>query len=161
MASEFISDGTLRAIASGLAGGVLTPLIIRWWSRATPPAETSEFDSLGKDELRERNGRIDTIGTFLSFCGLATAFPFYFGAVPTNNGWPLGMGFGMMVIFPVTWFWLATRRGGIKRWHEFWRFYELKWGVGLRGLRWLYVPVGLLGIISAVMVLLGILFPSG
>ena len=149
-------DPTLSAIISGLVGGLLTPLIVRWWSRAAPPAETSAFDSLGMDVLRARNNRIDIVGTVLSFCGLLTAFPFYFGSGKSNSGWPLGMGFGMMVIFPVTFFWLATRHGGLARWHEFWRFYELKWGIGLRGLRWLYVPIALLGIVSSVMVLSGI-----
>jgi hypothetical protein len=146
----------LSVVISGLVGGLLTPLIVRWWSRAAPPAETSEFDSLGMDVLRARNNRIDVIGTVLSFCGLLTAFPFYFGPVKSNSGWPLGMGFGLMVILPVTYFWVATRHGGISRWHEFWRFYELKWGVGLRGLQWLYVPIAGLGIVSMIMVLTGI-----
>jgi hypothetical protein len=143
-------------IVSGLVGGLLTPLIVHWWSRAAPPAETSEFDSLGMGVLRARNNRIDVIGTLLSFCGLLIAFPFYFGSEKSNSWWPIGMGAGMMVIFPVTYFWVATRHGGIARWHEFWRFYELKWGIGLRGLRWLYVPLAGLGIVSLVMVLSGI-----
>lgn len=133
-------DATFSVILSGLMGALLTPLIVRWWSRAAPPAETSEFDSLGMDALRARNSRIDNVGTVLSFCGLLTAFPFYFNSSATNSWWPLGMGFGMMVIFPVTYFWLATRGGGLARWYEFWRFYEIKWGIGLRGLRWVYVP---------------------
>ena len=62
MASELISDGTLRAIAAGLAGGLLAPLIVRWWSRAVPPAETSEFDSLGMDEHENsRRGHRDHV----------------------------------------------------------------------------------------------------
>jgi len=93
------------------------------------------------------------MATALSFCGLLTAFPFYFGPAKSNNPWPVGMGMGMMVIFPVTFIWLATRRGGIARWHEFWRFYELKWGVGLRGVQWIYAPLAALGAVSLVMVL--------
>jgi hypothetical protein len=140
---------------SGVVGGLLTPLIVHWWSRLCPPAESSEFDSMGMDELRARNNRIDNIGSVLSFVGLLTAFPFYFGPVKWESGWPVGLGLGMMVIWPVTFFWLATRRGGIARWLEFWRFYEIKWGVGLRGLRWFFVPVALLGVVSLVMVLFG------
>jgi hypothetical protein len=149
-------DPSLSVAVSVAVGGLLTPLIVRWWSRAAPPAETSEFDSLGLDGLRERNNRIDVIASILSFCGLLTAFPFYIGPAKWNSGWPLGMGFGFMVIFPVIYIWLATRHGGVSRWHEFWRFYELKWGIGLRGLRWFYVPVAGLGIVSLVMVLIGI-----
>lgn len=148
-----MSDFPLSAIVSGLVGGLLTPFIMRWWSRAAPPARTSEFDSLGIETLRARNDRIDVVGQLLSFCGLLTAFPFYFGSGDTNSPWPLGMGFGMMVILPVTYFWIATRRGGLGRWHEFWRYYELKWGLGLRGLRWVFVPIAALGIVSFVMVL--------
>jgi len=148
-------DFPLGAVVSGLVGGLLTPFIVRWWSRATPPAETSEFDSLGIETLRARNNRIDVVGQILSIGGLLTAFPFYFGPPASNSPWPLGMGFGMMVIFPVTYFWFATRRGGLVRWYEFWRYYELKWGVGLRGLRWLYIPIAALGLVSLVMVLSG------
>jgi hypothetical protein len=151
-----VPEFPLSAIVSGLVGGLLTPFVVRWWSRSAPPAKTSEFDELGSERLRARNNRIDVIGTTLSFCGLLTAFPFYFGSAHSNSPWPLGMGFGMMVIFPVTFFWLATRNGGIARWHEFWRFYELKWGVGLRGLRWVYVPIAALGIVSLVMIVAGI-----
>ena len=150
-----MQDFPLSAVVSGLVGGLLTPFIVRWWSRATPPAETSEFDSLGIETLRARNNRIDVVGQILSICGLLTAFPFYFGPLASNSPWPLGMGFGMMVIFPVTYFWFATRRGGLVRWYEFWRYYELKWGVGLRGLRWLYIPIAALGLVSLVMVLSG------
>lgn len=142
-------------VISGLVGSLLTPLVMRWWGRAAPPAKTSEFDSLGMDVLKKRNNRIDAIGSVLCFCGLLTAFPFYFGPSRSNSGWPIGMGFGFMVIFPVVWVWLATRSGGVARWHEFWRFYELKWGVGFRGLRWVFVPLAALGIVSLVMVLAG------
>lgn len=149
-------DVPLSAIVAGLAGGVLTPLIMTWWRRVTPPADSSEFDALSRDQLHARNNKIDVIGQIASLCGLLTAFPFYFGPQDSNSPWPLGMGFGMMVIFPVTCFWLATRHGGATRWREFWRFYELKWGVSCRSLRWLYVPIGVLGIVSGVMVLSGI-----
>jgi hypothetical protein len=152
-ASRQMISTSLSVVITGLVGGLLTPLIVRWWSRATPPAETSPFDSLGMEVLRARNNRIDNIGTVFSFCGMLTAFPFYFGGAKSNNFWPVGLAMGMMVIFPVTFFWLATRHGGVARWHEFWRFYELKWGIGLRGLRWVYVPLAGLGLVSLAMLL--------
>ena len=138
---------------SVIASAILTPFIMSWWKRAAPPAKASEFDALGMDALRARNNRIDVIGTALSFCGLLTAFPFYFGRAHWNSPWPIGLGFGMMVIFPVTFFWAATRHGGIGRWREFWRFYELKWGVGIRGVSWVFVPAAILGIVSLVAIL--------
>ena len=149
-------DFPLSAIASGVVGGLLAPLIVHWLGRAAPPAETSEFDSLGIETLRARNNQIDVVGQVLSFCGLLTAFPFYFGPLNSESPWPLGMGFGMMAIFPVTYFWIATRGGGLRRWHEFWRYYELKWGVGLRAVRWVFGPLATLGVISLIMVLSGI-----
>jgi hypothetical protein len=140
------------AIISGLVGGLLTPLIMYWWKRVAPPAETSDFDAMGIDAQHARNNRIDVVGTVLSFCGLLTASPFYFGPMKTNSFWPLGMGVGMMVIFPLTFFWIATRRGGIARWREFWRLDELKWGVSLRRF---YAPLAMLGVVSLVRMLSG------
>jgi len=39
---------------------------------------------------------------------------------------------------------LITSREGTERFRKFWRYYEVKWGIGLRSIAWVYVPIGAL-----------------
>ena len=42
-----------------------------------------------------------------------------------------------------------------QRFQEFWRFYEIKYGIGIRGITWVYTPIGLLGIMGPFMIFIG------
>jgi hypothetical protein len=103
-------------------------LLVKWWARLTPPASESEFDRLDFEALRARNG-------------LAPA-----------TFWLLALGFGLMVLLPVAYVAAVTLPHGAQRFREYWRFYELKWGIGLSGIRWVYIPIAILGLVSFVMV---------
>jgi len=70
----------------------------------------------------------------------------------TATFWLVGLGFGLMVILPISFFAAVTFRGGAVRHRELWRFYELKWNVSLRSLAWLYIPLAILGVVSFIMV---------
>ena len=60
-----------------------------------------------------------------------------------------------MVALPVAVIALITLRQGSDRFREFWRFYEIKWGVGLCGIAWVYLPIGLLAPLGLGLMLLG------
>ena len=135
------------------ASVVLTPLLVKLWTRLAPPATTSEFDHLGLDALRARNGRTDNIATLLSMIGICVPLVvIYLGLLPPS-AWLLGLGFGLMVLLPVGYIGVVMLPHGVERFHEFWRFYELRWGIGLRGIRIVYIPTAILGLISLVMVI--------
>lgn len=135
------------------ASAVLTPLLMKLWGRLSPPADTSEFDHLDFEALRGRNGRTDNIATALSLIGICVPLvALHFRLVP-ESFWLVGLGFGLMVLLPIGYVAAVTLPHGIQRFHEFWRFYELKWGVGLPGIRLLYIPIAILGLISLVMVI--------
>ena len=132
------------------------------WRRWTPPATASEFNSIDPSELNRRNGGLNRLFTVLMFVGLATPFALLFwlrrGPLPNSPllaGGFLALSFGLMVDLPVAAIALITLRGGPKRFREFWRFYELKYGVGLRGIVWVYVPIGALVPVGLVLVALG------
>ena len=65
----------------------------------------------------------------------------------------LALQFGLMIDLPVAVIAAMTMRQGIKRFQEFWRYYEIKYGIAIRGIAWIYIPIGLLGPIGLVMVL--------
>jgi hypothetical protein len=141
-------------LVSVLASVVLTPLLVRLWSRLTPPASTSDFDHLDFEMLRKRNGGKDNLATLLSLVGICLPLvAIYFRLLPATF-WLVGLGFGLMVLLPVTYIAAVTLPDGIQRFHEFWRFYELKWGIGLRGIRLIYIPIAVLGLVSLIMVIL-------
>ena len=142
-------------IASSLASLVLTPLVMVAWHRLTPPAEASEFDALGSAALRARNKYLDYLFTVLMFVGLITPFAFIRNASsPPHAIALLGLGFGLMVDLPVAAIAGLTLPYGVSRFREFWRFYEVKWKIGLRGVALVYTPIGLLGITCAAILLL-------
>ena len=140
-------------LISVVASVVLTPLLVRLWSRLTPPANTSDFDHLGFDMLRKRNGGKDNVASLLSIVGICLPIvAIYFRLLP-ETFWLVGLGFGLMILLPVAYIAAVTLPDGTQRFHEFWRFYELKWGIGLRGIRLLYIPIAVLGLVSLVMVI--------
>jgi len=75
------------------------------------------------------------------------------GSVWGHSPWPLGLGLGLMVILPTLFILMVTLPQGSVRVREFMRFYETKWGIGIRGLRWIYVPIAMLGLVSLTMLM--------
>ena len=56
---------------------------------------------------------------------------------------------GLSVSFHFIWVCLATLPfGGVVRFREFWRFYEIKWGIAMNGIRVVYIPISLIGLVS-------------
>jgi len=125
----------------------LTPVVVYLWGKAFPPdpfrlGERPEY-------LKARNGWIDAVATCFMFAGLVTPMVL-FGRHLNSIGAPvIGLFFGLMVIFHFLWICVATLPFGIDRFREFWRFYELRWGIGTRGIQFVYIPIAMLGIISA------------
>lgn len=135
-----------------LASAVLTPLIVYLWSRAFPVRDDLEFASIDYKTLKKRNGWIDWIATVMMFVGLAVplvVFPF---VRKDNAMWLVGLAIGSMIIFHFLWVCVATRSFAGRRAREFWRFYEVRWGIGMAGIKFVYIPIGVLGLVSAVMV---------
>lgn len=144
----------LSAILSGAAAAILTPLIMALWSKMAPPAESSDFDHIDPVSLHDRNNGFDIVCQVLSLAGIFT--PVVLMAIGvTPSFWLVGFGFGLMVILPVAFIVAVTLRDGIQRYREFWRFYELKWKVGIRSVAWLYTPLALLGVISFLALMIG------
>ncbi len=144
---------TYRTVLAILISFLLTPLIMITWSRMTPITPNSKFDKMAMDYLRTRNNWIDNLFTLSMFVGLLLPLPLYYFKIGPQNFWPLGLGFGFAIILPVTFVMIITFRKGVDRFHEFWRFYELKWKVGLKGIRLMYIPLALLGLLSLFMII--------
>jgi hypothetical protein len=150
-----------QRILVGALAGILAPVIILLWKRLAPPRSHSEFDHLGVDTLKKRNGALDLLFTLLMFAGLMAPL-FLMLALkikPTAPKVLIGLGclsFGLMVLLPVGVIAAITLPHGQSRFREFWRFYETKWGIGLNGITWVYapiaalVPVGLIFIVSGI-----------
>jgi hypothetical protein len=141
-----------------VASLALTPVVMALWQRAAPPTDSSEFDALGVAALTERNGRLNSLFTLLMFVGLLVPLPILLSLTVSSGLRAFGfmaLTFGLMVDLPVVVIGAITMREGVKRFQEFWRFYEIKYGIGLRGIAWVYIPIGLLAPIGLLMVLLG------
>lgn len=75
----------------------------------------------------------------------------------SDLSWPAaGLGFGFMAMFPYVWVCLVTLPFGLWRYQEFWRYYELEYGIGKTGILLVYLPCAATGAISAI-----VLFNSG
>ena len=128
------------------AAALLTPIVIYLWGRAFPPSPASLGERL--EALKARNGWVDGVATLFMFAGLAAPFV-YFGRDVNSVGLPIvGLMFGLMVIFHFLWVCIATLPFGVERFREFWRFYELRWGIGVKGIQFVYIPIAMLGVIS-------------
>lgn len=128
----------------------ITPVIVTIWGRLFPPSRDSEFSRIPPEILRRRNNWIDRLATV--FCLAGIFCPLGLMAIDRsyeNNWWIVGLGFGLCVILPSLFVMLATLPwGGFRRLQEFGRFYEVKWGIGLRGIAVVYVPLAALGMVS-------------
>ncbi len=125
-------------------------LLIAWWMRRNPPAKSSRYDQIGPDLLKSRNGWIEDLGHLMSILGPIGAWPLLkIESELENEFWIAGVALGLMAIIPIAVFRIATASGGRERWFEFWRYYELNWGVSAKSLWWLYLFFALIGLVSA------------
>ena len=145
---DWTSPGFAGAIAA-----LVTPLVVLIWQRAFPVSSFSQFDLVGRDELQRRNNWIDRAATFLMFVGLmAFVVPYVLGA-PRNDPIGLALGFGLMMWLPASFVIGVTLPQGTNRFREFLRWYELKWGIGMRGIAYVYVPLFVLSAFALAYVL--------
>lgn len=136
---------------SVLASIVLTPIIVYLWGRAFPVRNDPRFAAFDYQTLKKRNGWIDLVATAMMFAGLGTPLLLIPFVRKENAMWLVGVAIGSMVILHFLWVCVATRSFRGQRAQEFWRFYELRWGIGITGIKFVYVPIGVLGMVSAVM----------
>jgi hypothetical protein len=130
-----------------LAATLLTPVVVYLWAKAFPP---EPFDKSESNALRARNGWIDATATVFMFIGLITPLLLFRHNFQSVGVWGVGLMFGLSVILPFSWVCVATFPfGGLLRFREFWRFYELRWRIGIRGIKIVYIPFAMLGLISA------------
>lgn len=145
-----------RITISGLVGAAITPLIMNLWSKFSPPDEVSQNEKYTFQQLHERNSKINSIASIFAVFGLLLAISLYMLGVSKNNPWPLGLGFGFMVILPVAYISIVTLPKGQNRFTEFWRFYELNYDIGIRSLFVVYVLISILGLFSAYQLILNV-----
>jgi len=146
----------LSSAISVAASAALTPLIVSMWAKITPVASQSEFDHMGADRLRSRNKWLDRTFTILMFVGLAIPI----ALIPRlGTGrlapWLIGLALGNMVVLPTAVIGALTLPKGAARFREFWRYYEVKWRIGLKGIAWVYGFISLVWIMCAVRLMLG------
>jgi len=85
------------------------------------------------------------------FIGLALPLALFGRNINSVGIWAVGLMFGLMVGMHFLWICVATIPfGGLARFREFWRFYEIRWGIAMKGIRVVYIPISLLGLVSAV-----------
>jgi len=146
-----------RSIALSLfASAALTPIIVSLWAKITPVASRSEFDCIGAEQLKSRNEWLDRTFTALMFVGLVAPIPFIANVGARQLGpWLLGFAFGNMVVLPSAVVAAVTLPKGPARFREFWRYYEVKWGIGLKGIVWVYGFMSLVWVMCTTRLLLG------
>jgi len=145
-----------RIAVSGFIGATITPAIMGLWGKLSPPSEMNSSDEYSFNQLHQRNSKIDSIASVLSVSGIVMVIPLYYFGIPKNNPWPVGLGFGLMVVLPVAYISLVTLAKGPNRFKEFWRFYELNYSISIRSLFVIYVLVSILGFVSAYKLITGI-----
>jgi hypothetical protein len=138
-----MGDWWSPGVVSGVVGGLLTPLLMWAWGKAFPVAGNSGFDAVGFEELKRRNNWIDWISTALFFVGIGAGLATYAAGLSRYNPAGAAFGFGLMMWLPIVWLTIFSFLYGSTRLCEFLRFYELKHGVGRRGLGFAYIPLAI------------------
>jgi hypothetical protein len=123
---------------------------MRLTARAFPPRsrDVAEFQS-----LHPRYNSLEIASQFaaiLCAVGLGAVVYMMHGR---NTPWLVGLIFGWLVLTPVLLIALVTLPRGSAQWREFWRFYELKYGLSLRLVAPVYTVLALLGIVSTAVLL--------
>jgi hypothetical protein len=138
---------------AGAVAALLTPLVVLIWQKVFPVSSFSQFDLIGREDLQRRNNWIDRTATFLMFAGLVSFVVPYAHGAQRNDPIGLALGFGLMMWLPASFVMTVTLPRGANRFREFLRWYELKWGIGIRGITYVYVPLFVLAALALVYVL--------
>jgi hypothetical protein len=128
----------------------LAPLLARALSRAFPPRR---LEPEYYDVLQARHNALEIRSRVFAVAGLIASVCFLIVWHPGNTPWLVGVIFGWAVLAPVLLIAACTLPKGFVRWHEFWRFYELRHKIRLRFLGLLYTLLCLVGLISTAVVL--------
>jgi hypothetical protein len=137
-------------LVGGILTGILPPLLIQLLGALSPPVAHRLFPNLSR--LRARNGWINAVACMLCLAGFIS--PLLLFAQDRDAGWPaVGLGFGAAVVFPYLWICLTTLPFGLWRYQEFWRFYQLYYGIGIGGIIAIYVPCAAFGAVSLIVLI--------
>lgn len=127
----------------------MTPVILFLWGAAFPVTEESEFNHCNFEAMKKRNKWINNISVVLHFVGMCLPIPLLMATTENNPElvpWGIALVFGSMVIVPFTFVTAMTLPRGINRFREYWRFYELHYGIGILGIKVVLIPIGLIGV---------------
>lgn len=122
-----------------------------------PVKNDSQFSGVDFDVLRNRNGWINNISVLLHFVGLFVggiflmAVGFYYPSLQKSDlspYWILPILIGTMIILPFIFVSLCTLPLGVQRFREYWRFYELHYKIGIKGIKVVFLPIGILGLVA-------------
>jgi hypothetical protein len=126
--------------AVGPIAGLLTPLVMFLWKKYFPAVAAPEFAGVPTEVLRRRNDWIDHIANSLMILGASSAvIPWALG-VPVTDLLAPALGFGLMLWLPALFILSVTLPHGSLRLREYLRWYELKWGIGLKSISYVYMP---------------------
>lgn len=137
----------MSPIVIAFLSATLTPVLMTLWGKMSPVKELSAWEP-SFDTLKRRNNIIDGVACVLCLIGIGVPLPLMQYIPEGTHMWAVGLGFGLMIILPVLFVTLVTLPFGIGRFLEFWRFYELKYKIGIRGIMVLYIPLMVLGVVS-------------
>ncbi len=149
-----MSTPSALAVLPVLTAASLTPLGMALWSYLSPAPPLSDVKKF--EDLRSRNGWINAIYTLLMFVGLflplvpLVLFGNASGSGPNHAGLLVaGLMLGGSVIVPWIGVAIITLPQGAPRYFEFWRYYEQRYKIGLVGISVVYIPLAIIGIVSA------------
>ena len=128
---------------------IVTPLAIRALGRAVPPTPSN---ALHFESLRAEYRSLELWSRVAAVVGMISAAAWVFIRVD-NTPWLLGVIFGWLVLAPVLFVAISTLPRGVSHWRDFWRFYELSYGISLRLLVPVYAFLCALGIVSTAVIL--------
>jgi hypothetical protein len=143
-------DTPWRIALSIFAATLLTPIITRALSHALPPRQS---DTVEADSLTRRYRSLERWSQLAAVIGVVGAIAFVILLRVGNTPWLLGVVFGWPVLVAVLFIGIFTLPHGLSHWLEFWRFYQLRYGITLRFLAPLYATFCALGVASTAVLL--------
>ncbi len=138
---------------AAFAAAALVVLVLKLVAR-TFPEKFARYHR-NRTSLEARNEWIGEVAEILAIVGFFAPFGLYWKHV-NEIGWPaIGFQFGAGAILPLVWICAATLPLGRLRFQEFWRYYTLRHNVGVGGLLAVFIPLCVVGAISAIMLIKG------